>query len=98
MSLFANIFFGLVTGRPGCLLVWDVRLPDPVKIVRLGKEDPPAPIRSIRSSSFFFLLTVQNGGLLKTNPTDLTLENSSIIEFDLGVYERKLAERLRKKV
>ena len=43
---------GVVTGRPGCLLVWDVRLPDPVKIVRLGKEDPPAPIRAIRSERF----------------------------------------------
>jgi hypothetical protein len=63
-----------VTGRPGCLLVWDVRLPDPVKIVRLGKEDPPAPIRSIRSNSFSFLQTVKNGGFAKINRTDLTLK------------------------
>jgi len=38
----------MVTARTGSLLVWDVRLPDPVRIVRLDKGDTGENVRLIR--------------------------------------------------
>lgn len=38
----------MVTGRGGSLVVWDVRLTEPVRIVRLGHSDGSASVRIIR--------------------------------------------------
>ena len=41
----------LVTGTTGELVVWDVRLPDPVRKVRLGSSDATHSISTIQHFS-----------------------------------------------
>ncbi len=38
----------LVTARQNSLVLWDVRLPEPVKIVKVGSPDSPNSVKIMR--------------------------------------------------
>lgn len=38
----------LVTGAGGQIVVWDARLPDPVRVVKLGSSDATHSVRMMR--------------------------------------------------